>query len=611
MSISTDHWQALREESIVISKDSHADDECQHNAHSKTRLSSEFGTPFTIFVALMIIMTMGMLMYGNTTVGAYVSVQVTPRLPFSSDVDLFEAVSPETKQHVTSWSQSQDNITLSDLANFLQHTVNSTESALEPVLLDIIDLIETLQAKYPYLSVDEDSLHNLTALLRDPAYGFSWHDLTATHKWNVFSFTLTSSIDDFWSAKAYPLALIIAIWSGAWPYVKLLLLLVIWLHPMKGPLRKKALVILDQLGKFSFIDLYVMIFMAVSFYITIAFTEFGVGVDMAIKVEIEQGVTLFAIMTLLSMFYSMLFLYFHEQQHLHRLNAAKRRHDEEKKQPLIISQSKDHDAVDAIHVVPVKVDQHNEPEFDHMDCFEIEVQRYSELHRWKSTNSFKIYAFYDAPRSLCGLLWRVVFLMVCIANIVLCFEMLWTAPVRYDIEGLAGWAMGDNIRSSSVIGTVNALPSSTDSVPAAWFCVVQYYMTVIAAPIIVSLVIVMVWLCPLNYKMHNVICHLLFPLQAWNAVDVFLVGTIAASVELEQVSEWILNTNYAKLCGDGGIFQKFLGAGCFSVAGHLTYGSILIGVFVVVQWSALLYTRRHIKLMHQRLSKMKIHSLQV
>merc|ERR1711997_523673 len=106
-------------------------------------------------------------------------------------------------------------------------------------------------------------------------------------------------------------------------------------------------------------------------------------------------------------------------------------------------------------------------------------------------------------------------------------------------------------------------------------------------------VIVMVWLCPMNYTMHNTICHLLFPLQAWNAVDVFLVGTIAASVELEQVSEWILNTNYAKICGDGGILEKFLGAG------HLTYGSVMIAVFVVVQWSALLYTRRHIKVMHQ------------
>ena len=324
--------------------------------------------------------------------------------------------------------------------------------------------------------------------------------------------------------------------------------------------------------------------------------------------EIEQGVTLFAIMTLLSMFYSMLFLYFHEQQHRHRLNEEKRRHEEEKKEPLIISQSKND--IDAVIRV-VKVEERNEPEFDHMDCFEIEVQRHSELHRWKSSNSYKIYAFYDAPRSLCGLLWRVLFLVVCIGNIALCFEMLWTAPVRYDIEGLAGWAMGDNIRSSSVIETANMLPSSTDSVAAAWFCVVQYYMTVVAAPIIVSLIIVMVWLCPMNYTMHNTICHLLFPLQAWNAVDVFLVGTIAASVELEQVSEWILNTNYAKICGEDGILETFLGNGCFSVVGNLTYGSIMIGVFVVVQWTALLYTRHHIKVMHQRLSKVKIHSIQV
>ena len=178
----------------------------------------------------------------------------------------------------------------SDLAVLLED-VNLTAYDLEPVILEMLDLLEELQLKYPYLTVDSDALQNLTILLEDIQTGAlgvswpSWHDLTGTHKFNVFSFTLTSSVDDFWQAKAYPLALIIAIWSGAWPYIKLLLLLVIWLHPMKGPLRKKALVILDQLGKFSFIDLYVMIFMAVSFYITINFEWHGVGIDMAIKVR--------------------------------------------------------------------------------------------------------------------------------------------------------------------------------------------------------------------------------------------------------------------------------------------------------------------------------------
>lgn len=42
------------------------------------------------------------------------------------------------------------------------------------------------------------------------------------------------------------------------------------LHPMKASHRRKGLLFLDQFGKFTFIDLYVMIFMAVSFYITIS-----------------------------------------------------------------------------------------------------------------------------------------------------------------------------------------------------------------------------------------------------------------------------------------------------------------------------------------------------
>merc|ERR1712241_456301 len=146
--------------------------------------------------------------------------------------------------------------------------------------------------------------------------------------------------------------------------------------------------------------------------------------------------------------------------------------------------------------------------------------------------------------------------------------------------------MGDNVKSFAIIDLINLLPDSTDSTSAAYLCVVLCYLTIVIAPILMSVMIVVLWMVPLNYKLHNMICHLLFPLQAWNAVDVFLVGTIAASVELEQVSEWILNANYATICGDDGIMESLLGAGCFSVVGDLTYGTIMMATFVVVQWIA-------------------------
>lgn len=187
----------------------------------------------------------------------------------------------------------------------------------------------------------------------------------------------------------------------------------------------------------------------------------------------------------------MLFLFFDEQK---QLNAIKQ----------TISDKKEHSDLKMIASV---------------DCFQNKIEKLSKLHQWKESNSFKIYAMYDLPHSFCGILWRCLFLVIIMGNVWLCIETIWTAPVRYDIEGLAGWACDDNMRSYTIIETANLLPSSTDEITAAWFCVVQYYVTVIVAPILISVILVCVWILPMNYTIHNIICHLLYPLQAWNALD--------------------------------------------------------------------------------------------
>ena len=198
----------------------------------------------------------------------------------------------------------------SALVEFLEQHTNATEYDLEPIILDIIDVIDQfqdLQSQNPNLTVHAVSLHNVTSTMNRTELGFPhwphWPQyFTEPHEFTVLNFTLFSTIEDFWSAEAYPLALIVAIWSGVWPYVKLLLLLVIWLCPMKSSLRKKTLVILDQLGKWSFIDLYVLMMMVVSFYITIALkVDFVItaGVDVDITEEIDRGFVIFTIIVIL------------------------------------------------------------------------------------------------------------------------------------------------------------------------------------------------------------------------------------------------------------------------------------------------------------------------
>lgn len=60
----------------------------------------------------------------------------------------------------------------------------------------------------------------------------------------------------------YPLALLVAFFSGAWPYIKLLAMLTMWFAPSAAvTLWRRGWVLkwLDVLGKWSLIDAYVMV----------------------------------------------------------------------------------------------------------------------------------------------------------------------------------------------------------------------------------------------------------------------------------------------------------------------------------------------------------------
>eukprot|EP01083_Nonionella_stella_P088628 247109_1 len=532
---------------------------------------------------------MCLLMYSNTQDGAFVQVQVTPHLPNNGNTYLLTNV-----DNVTPWTAStilrNENRDIKP-----QLSIPDDPIAMELIIDEIIEFIQHIYSKHPYLEIantydhgiDFEYLHshrnNISAMLST----IPNININETYKMEVFSFTLTSSIDDFWNAKAYSLAIIIATFSGAWPYIKLLLLLLIWLHPMKENKRKKGLLLLDQLGKYSFIDLYVCIFMVVSFYLTITEqTRSGLGINVAVVVQIDTGVTTFAVATLVSMVYSMVFLYFDEQKRLQKSPIT-----DEQEEPIMLD--------DEPLQEPYKAD---------IDCFEHRIEKYSTLYLWKYDKTCRIYALSDVPTSVLGILWRCTFLLLCVGNIWLCVDVLYTAPVRYDIEGLAGWAVSDNVRSFSIKRTADLLPSSTDAYGAAWFCVIQYYMTVLIAPIVISTVIVCVWFVPMNYRMHNLVCRLLYPLQAWNALDVFLVGTVAASIELDEVSQWIINSNFAQICGDGGYVDNIFDTGCFSVVGNLTRGTGMLIVFVVLEWFALLYTRNHIYNTHAKWARIRFQS---
>eukprot|EP01035_Chromulina_nebulosa_P019523 gene19523-25420_t len=70
----------------------------------------------------------------------------------------------------------------------------------------------------------------------------------------LFSFSLVGTVNDMWHARVYPLALLIALFSATWPYLKLLLMLFAWIAPITYlPVHRRDVLLrfLDAFGKWT------------------------------------------------------------------------------------------------------------------------------------------------------------------------------------------------------------------------------------------------------------------------------------------------------------------------------------------------------------------------
>lgn len=78
--------------------------------------------------------------------------------------------------------------------------------------------------------------------------------------------SIFSSIRELWENGSYPLAILIVLTSVMWPYLNLLMSLYAWFAPYKRPRRWEFMIeVVDGLGKWSFVDIVVLVEIMVAF----------------------------------------------------------------------------------------------------------------------------------------------------------------------------------------------------------------------------------------------------------------------------------------------------------------------------------------------------------
>ncbi len=99
----------------------------------------------------------------------------------------------------------------------------------------------------------------------------------------VVTVSVFTSVQQLWQNDSKVIAIYICFASIAWPYVKLLLSLFAWVTPFKNARRReRLLVFLDALGKWSFVDVFVVFIFIVAFEPEV---PIGLGSKSGIKVK--------------------------------------------------------------------------------------------------------------------------------------------------------------------------------------------------------------------------------------------------------------------------------------------------------------------------------------
>lgn len=112
---------------------------------------------------------------------------------------------------------------------------------------------------------------------------------------SIFAFTLRNSISDMWSAKVYPFAIFVLLFSGIFPFFKLGLMFLCWFWAPKS--RESMLVFLDAVGKVSLLDTFCLVLFLAAFRFTWTTSD---GSTVLLQCEVLRTFYVFATATVLS-----------------------------------------------------------------------------------------------------------------------------------------------------------------------------------------------------------------------------------------------------------------------------------------------------------------------
>eukprot|EP01137_Pigoraptor_chileana_P010360 Opistho-2@59848 len=358
---------------------------------------------------------------------------------------------------------------------------------------------------------------------------------------SLFDFSLGNSVRDMWVAEVYALSLLIAVFSGAWPYLKLMMLLLTWTLPvniLSRRRREQMLMALDVLGKWSLIDAFVLTLMMVAFHFNIVppVSEYTPAGSFAVNAYVEPhwGFYSFLISTMMSLTITHVVLACHRKELVEPLPDR------------IADMAEESHYKEALH-----------------------------SHAFKS-NRFLAKCPRLVTYSVTGLLVLAIGLVIA-GSVMQSFQFEFKGAFKL----LLNFLEEDPTQSFSLVSLGVQLPDSAfDSnsfgvrfIQATWF------LFAIVLPLCYLVFLLVLWLVPMTPRVQHKMFHVTEVFNAWSALEVVVVSVIAALLELQQFAQFIIGDMCTQI---NPLLEEYLGAyldgdaKCFDVVTKLDSGCWLL-----------------------------------
>lgn len=340
---------------------------------------------------------------------------------------------------------------------------------------------------------------------------------------SMFDFGLTSTVTDMWDAEVYTLAVLIAFFSGAWPYVKLAVMLLSWILPpglLSLERRETFLVVLDALGKWSLVDFFVMVLFLCAFYMDLVLAP---GLEVLVTVKPKWGFYSFLLATMISLGLG------HTIVACHRLVT----------EPKVPTLSPDMDPKESLSSLTYEVTLE---EYEEVEPLSRDV----DIHDMNSQLSGIPGMRRPMKRVMHVTMtkWGKAFVVGCLllSAIFICMGT-WFLTMGFQFKGLVGLMLGEDAENDySFIDVGVAIPKHS-GIPndfAIRWMQASYFVFGMAMPLSLLIVLGVLWMIPLSLDRQRQLFVLSEVLNAWSTLDVFCIAIAASLLEIRQFAAFIV-----------------------------------------------------------------------